>query len=228
MASSETEAALKEMIPFLKWHSPYNYKKEILENMLGTTGTSEGMACLSKNVELMNSLSWLVIEDRSLDIQEKALKILVNLSTIHLAKEVSELIMRSELLEVVLKFMLNKKFPSANYCAMLLANLTLENSRCETVYKMISKNNNLSVESLLDVFCDVKYNEACDLEHVGSLLANLTLLKEARDQFLEQEKMLIKKILPFTQFMESSVRRYSAAAIIKNCLFETGYLCSIF
>lgn len=222
MTSSETEEALKEVIPFLKWHSPYDYKKEVLDHILGITGTSEGLICITKNVNLMKSLGQLVIDDRVRDIKTKALQILVNSTTTPLTGDVAKDMLRTELLEVVLSLMIIKEFPAANYCAMLLANLTSASNGCETVFNLISKNNNSSMEILLNIFCDVKYNENCDLEHVGSLLANLTLLKEARLQLLNQQNMLIKKVLPFTQFMESTVRRYSAAAIIKNCLFETG------
>ena len=147
---------------------------------------------------------------------------MVNLTTVTLSKPMLELLTGNEFIDTVLNLTLDKTFRFANYAAMFLCNITKDNHESEAVFKVMNKNNNFNIHSFLDAFCDVKYNEHCELHHIGSLLANLTLLKDARLLLLDREKDCIQRLLPFTQYADSNVRRYSVAAIIKNCLFETG------
>ena len=67
--SSEIEDAIEEVLPFLKWHSPYEYKTQVLEHLLGMTGTNDGCSTLSRHLELNKRLVELVILDRSSDIR---------------------------------------------------------------------------------------------------------------------------------------------------------------
>ena len=150
------------------------------------------------------------------------MKILVNLTTVLLTKQMLELLTGDEFVRTVLDLTLDKKFRFANYAAMFICNITKENHEREAVFKVMNKDNNFNIHSFLDAFCDVKYNEFCELHHIGAFLANLTSLKDARSLLLDREKDCIQRLLPFTQYAESNVRRYSVAAIIKNCLFETG------
>ena len=64
---SEIEEALEEVLPFLKWHSPFDYKTQVLEHLLGMTGTNDGCSQLSRHLELNKRLVELVILDRSSD-----------------------------------------------------------------------------------------------------------------------------------------------------------------
>jgi len=220
--TSEIEGALQEILPFLKWHSPFEYKNQVLEHLLGMTGTSDGVSQLSKHLEVNKTLIQLVLEDRSRDIKENALKILVNLTTLSLTKPILLELTKKEYIDALLTMILDKTFVAANYSAMLLSHLTKESDDCQLVFALMNQNNNFSMKAMLDAFCDLKYNENCELHHIGSVVANLTLLKEARLMLLDKEGDIIQRLLPFTQFEQSTVRRYAVAAIIKNCLFETG------
>ena len=219
---SEIEEALKEILPFLKWHSPFEYKNQVLDHLLGMTGTSDGVSQLSKHLEVNKALMQLVLEDRSRDIKESGLKILVNLTTMSLSKPILTELTKKENIDALLTMTLDKTFVAANYSAMLLSNLTKESDHCQLAFTLMNQNNNFSMKAMLDAFCDLKYNENCVLHHIGSLVANLTLLKEARLMLLDKEGDIIQRLLPFTQFEQSTVRRHAVAAIIKNCLFETG------
>lgn len=68
--SPEIEEALKEVLPFLKWHSPFDYKMKVLNHLLGMTGTSEGCSTLARHTELNKMLTDLVVMDRTGDIKE--------------------------------------------------------------------------------------------------------------------------------------------------------------
>ncbi|XP_066935237.1 protein HGH1 homolog [Clytia hemisphaerica] len=219
----EMEQALKEILPFLKWHSPLEYKKEVLQHLLGMTGTSEGCSRLSKHLLVNTTLKDLVICDRIHEIQEGGLKILVNLTTLPTPKAILTELTQKEFIDALLTLALDKTFPCANYVAMLLSNLTKEEKDAKSIFTSMNQNNNLKIDVFLDAFCDLKYNEKCELHHIGNLLANLTSLKEVRLMLLDKEKDVIQRLLPFTQYSESNVRRYSVAAIIKNCLFETEF-----
>ena len=69
MPSLEIEKAMKDLLPFLKWHSPFSYKTQVLEHLLGMTGTNEGCLSLAHHLELNKTLIELVICDRSNDIK---------------------------------------------------------------------------------------------------------------------------------------------------------------
>lgn len=150
------------------------------------------------------------------------LKVLVNLTTLPLPKAILSQLVGGEFICTVLSLTLDKKFRAANYAAMLLCNVTKDVHECEAIFEVMNKNNNFDVHTFLDAFCDVKYNEYCELHHVGSFLANLTSVKDARKLLVDREKDCVQRLLPFTQYAASNVRRYAVAAIIKNCLFETG------
>ena len=121
----------------------------------------------------------------------------MNLTTLPTTKPILTELTQKEFIDALLTLVLDKRLPCANYVAMLLSNLTKEQEDARSIFTSMNKNNNLKIDIFLDAFCDLKYNEHCELHHIGNLLANLTLLKEVRLMLLDKEKDCIQRLLPF-------------------------------
>lgn len=148
------------------------------------------------------------------------MRILVNLSST--SHEVLQFLLDPDFLYFLLNVVIHTDLDSSDLAAMLLSNVSQDSVRCETIAKYLKEHDVVTLEKLVNAFCTQNYNKVCELHHLGAFLSHLTLLKDVRLQFLEGNQF-IERTLPFTQFEASSVRRYAAAAIIKNCLFETDY-----
>jgi len=219
-SKEEIDAALKDLLPFLDVLTPEDYKKQILEHILGMTGTSDGITCISQNKKIMDCLVDLVQFDKSDKIKEQCFQVMVNLSST--SKEVLKFFIHPDFVYFVLNVVVHKELKFADLAAMLLSNVTQDNLHCQLMARLVQKHDRVTVEQLVEAFCTTNYNKDCQLHHLGSFLSNLSSLKDMRAVLLETDGLL-QKILPFTQFQASAVRRFAAAAIVKNCLFDTKH-----
>jgi len=219
-SKEEIDSALKDLLPFMDVLTPEDYKNQILEHVLGMTGTSDGVACISQNKKIMDCLIDLVQFDKSDKIKEQCLQVLVNLSST--SEEVLKFLIHPDFVYFVLNVVVHKELKFADLAAMLLSNITKDNLHCKLTARHIQKHDKVTLEKLVEAFSTNNYNKDCQLHHLGSFLSNLSSLKEMRALLVESDGLL-QKILPFTQFQTSAVRRFAAAAIIKNCLFDTQH-----
>ncbi len=72
------------------------------------------------------------------------------------------------------------------------------------------------------VFCRENYNAHAQLHYLGPVLSNLTQIKDARLALLDRDHYVIQRLLPFTEYAQSLVRRGGIVGALKNCCFETG------
>jgi len=219
-SQEEIDASLKEVLPFLDVLTPTDYKTQILEYVLGMTGTSQGVIDLSKNTKLVERLIDLSEYDKTDTIKQESLRIIVNLSST--CGVMTRYVLNTDYVYYLLNVIVQKDCSFSDLAAMLLTNASQDTSHCQTVVDVLKDHDNVTVKGLVDVFCTTNYNAQCDVPHLGSFLSNLTSVKEVRTQLFNEEK-LFERILPFTQFEGSKVRRHAAATIIKNCLFETEH-----
>lgn len=219
-SKEEIDSALKELLPFLDVLTPEDYKNQILEHVLGMTGTSDGVTYISQNKKLMDCLVDLVQFDKSDKIKEQCLRVLVNLSST--STEVLKYLIHPDFVYFLLNVVVHKELKFADLAAMLLSNITQDNLHCQLMARLVQKHDIVTVEKLVEAFSTTNYNKDCQLHHVGSFLSNLSSLKDMRAILVETDGLL-QKILPFTQYQASAVRRFAAAAIVKNCLFDTRH-----
>jgi len=221
-SQEELESALKEILPFLDVLTPVDYKSQILDYILGMTGTADGISFISQNKKLMDRLVDLMQFDKNDKIIQQCFRVAVNLSST--SKEVLKFLIHPDFVYFVLNVVCHKDLMYADLAAMLLANVTQDNLHCQLMSRLVLKHDKVTVNMLVDAFCDTEYNvnKDCHLHHLGSFLSNLSTLKEIR-ALLSEGEGLLEKILPFTQYQASPVRRFAAAALIKNCLFDSTH-----
>ena len=152
----------------------------------------------------------------------ECLKILVNLTSSTTDKILESKLLDNNFVCFLLRVLTNEHIDCCDMVAMLLTNLTQMKENSEIVYKCIENDDIVTFEKIVNAFCIENYNRQCNLHHIGSFLANLTLLQEVRLLLLNKEKSMLQRLFPFTQYEKSDVRRLAIARMIKNCLFETG------
>lgn len=218
-SQQEIDEALKELLPFLDVLTPEDYKGQILEHILGMTGTTDGILYLARNKKLIDSLIDLTQYDKSDKIKLDCLRILVNLSST--SHDLLQFLLDPDFLYFLLNVVIHNDLGSSDLAAMLLSNISQNSDHCVVIAKHVKEHDIVTLEKLVNAFCTQNYNKQCELHHLGSFLSNLTSVKDVTLQFLEGK--FVERVMSFTQFKASSVRRLSVAAIIKNCLFETDY-----
>ena len=221
--NDDINKAMKEILQFLDTLSPADYKNKILEYILGMTGTAEGVKAISNNESLIKALKKLILYDENEKTRLNSLKIVVNITSTNKNDNLFEKFLETLFITVMFSVVIDSNSECSDLVAMLLTNITQVKNNAEAVLNCIKKIDNFSIKKLVDAFCIENYNKkGCNLHHIGSFLANLTLCNEVRYLLLNRDDCLLKRLLPFTQYEKSLSRRLSVSRILKNCLFETG------
>lgn len=109
----------------------------------------------------------------------------------------------------------NKQSKIADQCCMILSNLTRPMHFIECIIDMI-ENSGQSFDELINIFTKKEYNKYAKLHYLGPMLSNLTQSRRVRKYILDKEKCVIQRLLPYTEYKESLIRR---GGIIGNILF---------
>lgn len=111
----------------------------------------------------------------------------------------------------------------ADHCCMILSNLSRPSHLIEKVIDII-ENSHKSFEELINVFTKNQFNKNnAKLHYLGPVLSNLSQSHRVRMQILHKNKCVIQRLLPFTEYKDSLVRRGGIVGTLKNCCFETDF-----
>lgn len=79
------------------------------------------------------------------------------------------------------------------------------------------------IPRLVMCFTIVKYNSTgCKLDYLGPIFSNLSQHARGRALICNQQLGLFQRLLPFTYFKESVVRRGGTVGLVKNVCFDTS------
>lgn len=81
------------------------------------------------------------------------------------------------------------------------------------------------LRKLCDIFCQgPAYNPNAKFHYLGHALFNVSQMAEARTQIMLRagEGCLLQRILPFSAYEESIIRRGGAIGCIRNCCFSSS------
>uniref|UniRef100_A0A8C7X6P6 Protein HGH1 N-terminal domain-containing protein n=1 Tax=Oryzias sinensis TaxID=183150 RepID=A0A8C7X6P6_9TELE len=78
----------------------------------------------------------------------------------------------------------------------------------------------VGLAKLVDIFCAEAYNAKANLHYLGPLLSNLTQLPEARHTLMDRDRCVFQRLLPFTQYQASVIRRGGVVGTLRNCCFD--------
>ncbi|XP_013379212.1 protein HGH1 homolog isoform X2 [Lingula anatina] len=219
---SMSRKQLDEVIPFLSHKSRGDVKAIAIDYVTGLTGTSEGRTLLCSRDVYLEAVAGLLQDDIQ-SISKQAYKALVNLTAEDLVcPKLLSLKTKPNLLQELMKYVCNPESELADEACMLLSNLSRPLDCAKKMVEVIQKEKEtLGFDKLIQVFCTEGYNPKAKLHHLGPFLCNLTQIPEARQFILNKDGCVIQRLLPYTQYPESVVRRRGIVATLKNCSFET-------
>ncbi|XP_071502021.1 protein HGH1 homolog [Diadema antillarum] len=220
-------SVIEELLPFLSPATRQDVRNTALQHVVGTTATRDGREALGTHiVPCAEALGELIRASGSEGIGDPHVKqcyhALVNLTSedTFAEKLARDLTFIPYLLQTVVD-------PSSQYAqpaCMILSNLTRTLTGSKRVLSILESENEsqqVGMNKLIEAFCLQGYNKknSC-LDFVGPLLANLTQLSEARTFVLDRNRCTVQRLLPYTQYIKSEVRRRGVVTALKNCCFD--------
>ncbi|KAB0791558.1 hypothetical protein PPYR_03358 [Photinus pyralis] len=203
--------ALKELVGFLHNEKRPDLQILALDSILATTGTTEGIDLILKDDVIVKNLINL-LRSPSLSVKRTSASALVNLSaygdgpgTLLGAEE-------NSLAVVLVEGITDPDCEVADLFCMILSNITRTEDCALVVIGLID------LETIVNIVTKVKFNnKANNLHYLGVVLSNLSRHKVVRDAIVETS---IQKLLPFTEFDGSVVKRGGIVGTIRNCCFD--------
>ncbi|KAF7644675.1 hypothetical protein LDENG_00217770, partial [Lucifuga dentata] len=213
-----SDSEVEELLSFLTPATRPDVKGHAVEYILGLSGNRDGCRYLRTKPGLLTSL-FALTSDPSVAIAKDCYHILINLSaddTLHqvLVKEVN-------IVPALLKNLLNPEFPFADQICTIFSNLTRHEKTCKHVFQVLQEEAGLA--QLVEVFCAEGYNKKASLHYLGPLLSNLTQLPEARNYIMDKDRCVVQRLLPYTQYQASAVRRGGVVGTLRNCCFNYAH-----
>lgn len=201
--------------------------------ILGLTGSKEGLELALEKPQLIVSLISL-LEDTSIPIAKDASMCLVNIS----ANEKGAILLANldvkeycpplqkppdNIVKQVLSSIFNTESSIADQCCMILSNLTRPSHLIEKIIDLIEKSGK-TFDEIINVFTKIEYNKkGGKLHYLGPVLSNLSQSRRVRLFILDKSKCVIQRLLPFTEYKRSLIRRGGVVGTLKNCCFEEDY-----
>ncbi|XP_043923636.1 protein HGH1 homolog [Protopterus annectens] len=210
----------RELLGFLTLETRPDLKAQATEYLLGLTGTVEGRRYLLGRPDFLQAFVTLT-SDRSIAIVKDCYHAIVNLSADAFLHET--LVEGVCLLPLLLKRLLDPDCDFADQICSILSNLTREEKSCKKVLQAIQKEEDGGLARLVEAFYTEGYNKKATLHYLGPLLSNLTQLPEARQFLLDKDRCVVQRLLPYTQYEGSIIRRGGVVGTIKNCCFDYAY-----
>ncbi|KAL5477998.1 hypothetical protein EMCRGX_G024871 [Ephydatia muelleri] len=207
---------LNEILRFLAVKERLDLKAVALECVLRLTGSQEGRAAVLSHQEVVKALMELTTDTQPL-ISRDAHLALLNLS------EHEDFVTRVVELQAIAKFLEFIADPAckeADKLCMMLSNLTRHPRGAEAFTKTITTDGCVSLSQLVHIFDRKNYNKEANFDYLAAVFSNITQVKAARRLFLDRSKTLVSRLLPYTRYEGSLVRRGGIVGLLKNMTFE--------
>ena len=224
---------LSDLLSFLSPNSRLDVKCTALEYVVGLTGSQEGKQWIRTNRGVLEKLFDL-LADKNEIISKDAHLAIVNLST---GQEVTDCL--SNYIPQLLCYLQDPGWKHADKLCTILSNFSRHEKGAKILFGILatpeaskegapSKKGARTLYRLVDIFDQWKsYNTHANFHYLASVFLNLSQVKEARQLFLDRSKCILPKLLPYTHFMESQIRRGGMAGLMRNLCFEVGQLSEI-
>ncbi|XP_060897256.1 protein HGH1 homolog [Labrus mixtus] len=210
---SESEAA--ELLSFLGPGTRLDVKGQATGYILGLSAHSDGCRFFRSKPDLLKAM-FALTSDPSIAIVKDCYHVFINLTADETLHQV--LVADVNILPVLLKNLQDPEYPFSDQICTILSNLSRHKKTCKTVFKVLQEG--VGLAQLVEIFCTEGYNKKAKLHYLGPLLSNLTQLPEARNYLLDKDRCVVQRLLHFTQFQGSVVRRGGVIGTLRNCCFE--------
>ncbi|XP_059827587.1 protein HGH1 homolog [Hypanus sabinus] len=213
------DSQAQELLGFLTSDTRPDVKSQATQYALGLTGSADGRRFLASNAEVLRALLTLR-RDVSPAVAKDCHCALVNLSadeSVH-----APLLHQADLLPSLLSSLCDPDHDFADQVCSILSNLSRREDTGREVLRAI-QSEEVGLAKIVEIFCTDRYNKKGTLHYLGPLLSNLTQLPEARRFILDKDRCVVQRLLPYTQYEGSSVRRGGVVGTLRNCCFD--YAC---
>ncbi|GJN76753.1 hypothetical protein PLIIFM63780_000240 [Purpureocillium lilacinum] len=216
---------LEELVGFIAHANP-QIRLAATENLVPYS-TSDPEVFKADGLKPIKNLK-LLIKDHP-KIAEHVLTMLVNLSGD--PDVLSELVKDEKFLDTLLSYIIQPEEPNADVQAMLLANISKDDSFLSVIDRTQKAPAELSpservIDQLMDLFVkgqDGSYNKKANFDYLAYVFANLSKHERVRQYFSSPQDydgvVPLGKIKVFTEH-KSDVRRKGVASTIKNAAFD--------
>ncbi|XP_067871935.1 protein HGH1 homolog [Heterodontus francisci] len=213
------EEQAQELLGFLTLETRVDVKGQTTECVLGLTGSKDGRRFLGESVDILRALLTLT-KDTSRAVVKDCYYALVNLSADEMTHR--PLVQDVNLVPALLESLLDPEYDFSDQICSILSNLSRNKDTCGDVFRAI-QDEGPGLAKIVDIFCADSYNNKVELHYLGPLLSNLTQLPETRQFILDKDRCVIQRLLPYTQYEDSSVRRGGVVGTLRNCCFDHSY-----
>jgi len=217
------QCRLEELVEFLQLEQRLDLKTVALQHVLGLTGSKDGIQSISEFPEIVSSVVEL-FDDKHPVIHTDAAKALINLSSDRAqAKSLVESNIMSKLVKKLYDKIEDEESKLADSAAIILSNFTRDLVCCNVVLTHLQENG-ISIERIVFIMCQEDYNKhGAKMSYLAPFLSNLSQLKAVRNDILDREQCIIQRLLPFTEYTDSSTKRGGVIGTLRNCCFEAEH-----
>ncbi|XP_004618767.2 protein HGH1 homolog [Sorex araneus] len=213
-------AEVTELLPFLAPGARADLRAAAAQHVLALTGSAAGRALLASRAVGLRALLALAAAPAPAPARD-ALRALVNLAA---EPGLHEQLLAAEpgWPALLLSRTLDPQWPWAEEAAAVLANLSREPAPCAELLAALAAAGpgEPGLELLVRALCTPGYNAHAPLHYLGPLLSNLSQQPAARAFLLDPARCVVQRLLPLTQYPDSSVRRGGVVGTLRNCCFE--------
>lgn len=215
--------AVCELKQFLRPETRFDLKLVALRHLSGLTHAEGGLNTIISSSDLLKDLVNL-LSDGSSTVAKEVAVCLVNVSANEGgARELLKVVGTENVVNSLLKNVTEPHSPIADECCMVLSNLTRTPENVDKVMAVIEASS-FEFDDLIAVFTKIDHNrKGAKLHYLGPVLANLSQNSKIRKRIVDREKCVLQRLLPFTTYEDSFVRRRGVVATLKNCCFETEH-----
>lgn len=216
---------LDELVGFVKSNERLDVKSLALHHILSLTGDFESRKLLIRHVDAVDVLTKLAFDEtEQKSINKDAFLCLINLSADELDAN-ALLKTRDYLLTRLLNYIVDESSRFADTACAVLSNLSRGKANSELIFnnyfKPAQESSRNNFEKVLQVFCTENFNKLNRLDYLAPFICNLTQLEEVQKWILS-DSVILQRLLPYTTYKRSIVRRGGIIGALKNCCFNYG------
>lgn len=190
------------------------------------------MVLIIKSEDILTSLIMLLYDANS-TISKDACLALVNISAnedgattlVNMTPKTNIPMMKApeNIVKTILNFIEDPNSHITDPSCMILSNLTRPSQLIDKVIDKILETD-MTFDKLVTIFTKNNYNtKGANLNYLGPVFSNLSQSPRIRKFLLDDKKCVIQRLLPFTEFQDSAIRRGGIVGTLKNCCFDDDY-----
>lgn len=224
---------IQELLTFMTLDSRADLKSAALQYVLGLTVSDEGKKLINSTPELLKSVFELLL-DQEPAVASTAHVTILNLSS---TDNIRDLMLSLDVMPKLLDLIVDPEWTHADKICMILSNLTHTEKGAKEFLKALQDDpkdatHRHTLPRLADIFDCKDYNKNADFHYLATVFLNLSQVATVRKLFLNPRLCVLPRLLPYTQYAGSGVRRGGVVGLLKNLSFQVGeptiipYICT--